>query len=200
MKKLPINDVLEDIKDTLNKNSRLILEAPAGTGKSTLVPISLLKESWLEDKIIIMLEPRRMAARALASQMSKLLNEEVGQSVGYQVKMDSCFSKNTKILVVTEGILTRKIQNDEVLENVALIIFDEFHERSIYSDLSLALSLQLQEILRDDLKIMLMSATLNSNVLSLLLDDAPVITSKGKMFDVQNIYLEANIKHPSKMT
>tara|TARA_B100001063_G_scaffold13591_1_gene10591 strand:+ start:10291 stop:12813 length:2523 start_codon:yes stop_codon:yes gene_type:complete len=198
MKKLPINDVLEDIKDTLNKNSRLILEAPAGTGKSTLVPISLLKESWLEDKIIIMLEPRRMAARALASQMSKLLNEEVGQSVGYQVKMDSCFSKNTKILVVTEGILTRKIQNDEVLENVALIIFDEFHERSIYSDLSLALSLQLQEILRDDLKIMLMSATLNSNVLSLLLDDAPVITSKGKMFDVQNIYLEANIKHPSK--
>lgn len=198
MKKLPINDVLEDIKDTLNKNSRLILEAPAGTGKSTLVPISLLKESWLEDKIIIMLEPRRMAARALASQMSKLLNEEVGQSVGYQVKMDSCFSKNTKILVVTEGILTRKIQNDEVLENVALIIFDEFHERSIYSDLSLALSLQLQEILRDDLKIMLMSATLNSNVLSLLLDDAPVITSKGKMFDVQNIYLEASIKHPSK--
>ncbi|KAB7887216.1 ATP-dependent helicase HrpB, partial [Poseidonibacter ostreae] len=143
-----------------------------------------------------MLEPRRMAARTLASQMSKLLKEEVGQSVGYQVKMESCFSKKTKILVVTEGILVRKIQNDQALEDVALIIFDEFHERSIYSDLSLALSLQLQEILRDDLKIMLMSATLNSKELSVLLDNAPVITSKGKMFDVENIYLEANIKHP----
>tara|TARA_B100001063_G_scaffold126641_1_gene118360 strand:- start:4089 stop:6437 length:2349 start_codon:yes stop_codon:yes gene_type:complete len=143
-----------------------------------------------------MLEPRRMAARTLASQMSKLLKEEVGQSVGYQVKMESCFSKKTKILVVTEGILVRKIQNDQALEDVALIIFDEFHERSIYSDLSLALSLQLQEILRDDLKIMLMSATLNSKELSVLLDNAPVITSKGKMFDVENIYLETNIKHP----
>ncbi|KAB7884554.1 ATP-dependent helicase HrpB [Poseidonibacter ostreae] len=196
MKKLPINDVLAEIKDVLNKNRRLILQAPAGAGKSTLVPISLLNEAWLEDKIIIMLEPRRMAARTLASQMSKLLKEEVGQSVGYQVKMESCFSKKTKILVVTEGILVRKIQNDQALEDVALIIFDEFHERSIYSDLSLALSLQLQEILRDDLKIMLMSATLNSKELSVLLDNAPVITSKGKMFDVENIYLEANIKHP----
>jgi ATP-dependent helicase HrpB len=198
MKKLPINDVLEDIKDVLNKNKRLIIEAPAGAGKSTLVPISLLKESWLKDKIIIMLEPRRMAARALAFQMSKLLNEKVGQSVGYQVKMDSCFSKDTKILVVTEGILVRKIQNDEALENVALIIFDEFHERSIYTDLSLALSLQVQEILRDDLKIMLMSATLNSKELSFLLEDAPVIRSKGKMYDVENIYLSENIKHPNK--
>ena len=97
MKNLPINDVLRQIKDILSKNTRLILEAPAGAGKSTLVPISLLNESWLKDKIIIMLEPRRMAARALASQMSKLLNEEVGQSVGYQVKMDSCFCKNTRI-------------------------------------------------------------------------------------------------------
>ena len=198
MKKLPINDVLPQIKNILNKNSRLILEAPAGAGKSTLVPISLLKEKWLGNKIIIMLEPRRMAARAIASQMSKLLNEEVGQTVGYQVKMDSCFSKNTKILVVTEGILTRKIQSDESLEDVALIIFDEFHERSIYSDLSLALSLQLQEILRDDLKILLMSATLNSDELLNLLDDTPIITSKGKMYDVENIYLESNIKHPDK--
>ncbi len=198
MKKLPINDVLDDIKNVLNKNTRLIIEAPAGAGKSTLVPISLLKESWLKDKIIIMLEPRRMAARALAVQMSKLLNEKVGQSVGYQVKMDSCFSKNTKILVVTEGILVRKIQNDEALEDVALIIFDEFHERSIYTDLSLALSLQLQEILRDDLKIMLMSATLNSKELSFLLENTPVITSKGKMYDVENIYLAVNIKHPTK--
>lgn len=197
MKKLAINDVLEDIKDGLNKNQRLILEAPAGAGKSTLVPISLLKESWLKNKIIIMLEPRRMAARALAFQMSKLLNEKVGQSVGYQVKMDSCFSKYTKILVVTEGILVRKIQSDEALEDVAMIIFDEFHERSIYTDLSLALSLQLQEILRDDLKIMLMSATINSEELSFLLGNTPIIKSKGKMYDVKNIYLSANIKHPN---
>ena len=196
MKKLPIHDVLEDIKTTLNTNSTLILEAPPGAGKSTVVPISLLSQPWLEDKIIIMLEPRRVAARMVAVQMAKLLGEEVGQSVGYQVKMDSCYSKNTKLLVVTEAILVRKLQNDQALEDVAMVIFDEFHERSIHTDLSLALCVQVQEFLRDDLKLLIMSATLDSLELTNLLGDVPVITSKGKIYDVENIYLETNIKQP----
>lgn len=194
MNNLPIHDVLDDIKQTLNQNSTLVLQAPPGAGKSTLVPISLLKETWLGDKIIIMLEPRRVAARMVASQMAKLLGEEVGQSVGYQVKMESCFSKKTKLLVVTEAILVRKLQSDQALEDVAMIIFDEFHERSIHTDLSLALSLQVQELLRDDLKLLIMSATLNSQQLVNLLGKVPVISFKGKSYHVQNIYLEPNTK------
>ncbi|WP_368029259.1 ATP-dependent helicase HrpB [Arcobacter sp. s6] len=196
MKKLPINDVLGHIKTTLNNESTLILEAPPGAGKSTVVPISLLNETWLENKIIIMLEPRRVAARMVAVQMAKLLGEEVGQSVGYQVKMDSCYSKNTKLLVVTEAILVRKLQSDQALEDVAMVIFDEFHERSIHTDLSLALCVQVQELLRADLKLLIMSATLDSGELINLLGEVPVIISKGKIYDVENIYLETNIKQP----
>ncbi|WP_419773466.1 ATP-dependent helicase HrpB [Halarcobacter sp.] len=192
---LPIYDVLDDIKRTLNQNSTLILQAPPGAGKSTVVPISLLKESWLEDRMIIMLEPRRVAARMVAQQMAKLLGEEVGQTVGYQVRMDSCKSKQTKLLVVTEAILVRKLQSDQALEDVGLIIFDEFHERSIHTDLSLALSLQAQELLREDLKLLIMSATLNSKELTKLLgDDVPVVSSKGKSYEVKDVFLDANIK------
>ncbi len=196
MIKLPIHDVLEDVKNSLQTHNTLILQAPPGAGKSSVVPISLLDEAWLGDKIIIMLEPRRVAARMVASQMAKLLGEELGQSVGYQVKMDSLHTKSTKILVVTEAILVRKLQSNQTLDDVAMIIFDEFHERSIHTDLSLALSLQVQELLRDDLKILIMSATLNSNEISSLLGEVPVITSKGKMHDVQNIYLDITTKQP----
>ena len=143
-----------------------------------------------------MLEPRRVAARMVAVQMAKLLGEEVGQSVGYQVKMESCYSKQTKLLVVTEAILVRKLQSDQALEDVAMVIFDEFHERSIHTDLSLALCLQVQELLRPDLKLLIMSATLDSNELTNLLGKIPVINSKGKIYDVENIYLETNIKQP----
>ena len=194
MKKLPIYDVLEEIKSTLNKNSTLILEAPPGAGKSTVVPISLLNEAWLDNKMIIMLEPRRVAARMVAQQMARLLGEEVGHSIGYQVKMESCFSSDTRLLIVTEAILVRKLQSDQALEDVAMIIFDEFHERSIHTDLSLALCLQVQELLRDDLKLLIMSATLNSKELLSLLGDVPIISSKGKSYPVQNIYLEDNVK------
>lgn len=196
MKNLPVNDVLLDIKQALEKNQNLILQAPPGAGKSTLVPLSLLNETYLENKMIIMLEPRRLAARKVAEQMAKNLGEKVGLQVGYQVKMHSCYSKHTKLLVVTEAILIRKLQSDASLENVGLIIFDEFHERSIHTDLSLALSLQVQELLRDDLKLLLMSATLNSSELTSLLGNVPIITSKGKTFEVQNVYLDASIKQP----
>jgi ATP-dependent helicase HrpB len=201
MNKLPIYDVLDDIKSNLFNSNTLILEAPPGAGKSTVVPISFLDESWLEDKMIIMLEPRRVAARAVASRMASLLGEELGQRVGYSIKNDTLKSKDTKILVVTEAILVRMLQNDQSLENVAMVIFDEFHERSIHTDLSLALSLQVQELLRDDLKLLLMSATLNSSeLLELLGDDIPVVTSDGKLYEVENIYLKPNIKQPDYKT
>jgi len=200
MKNLPINEVLKDLQDSLLIHNTLILQAPPGAGKSTAVPISFLKEPWLQDKLIIMLEPRRVAARMVASQMAKNLGEELGMRVGYQVKMDSCYSKHTQILVVTEAILVRKLQADQMLENIAMIIFDEFHERSIHTDLSLAFSLQVQELLRDDLKILIMSATLNSQKLSALLDNVPIVTSQGKMYAVQNVYLDTKIKQPDFRT
>jgi len=196
MTNLPIHEVLENLKSTLRTNTTLILQAPPGAGKSTIVPISFLEEAWLGDKIIIMLEPRRVAARKVAEQMAKLLGEEVGQSVGYQVKMDSAHTKETKILVVTEAILVRKLQSNQTLDDVAMIIFDEYHERSINTDLSLALSLQVQELLRDDLKILIMSATLNSKELSNLLGNVPIITSKGKIYEVENIYLDIKTRQP----
>jgi len=197
MKNLPINEVLEDIKETLHVSTQLILQAPPGAGKSTVIPICLLHEKWLGDKIIIMLEPRRVAARMVATQMAKFLGEEVGQSVGYQIKNDSSISSKTKILVVTEAILVRKLQSNQSLDNVAMVIFDEFHERSIHSDLSLALCLQVQEMLRDDLKILIMSATLNAQALTSLLDEVPIITSEGKSYAVEQEYLHANTPQPT---
>jgi len=136
----------------------------------------------------------------VASRMAQLLGEEVGQTIGYQVKMDSCKSSKTKILVVTEAILVRMLQSDQSLQNISMIIFDEFHERSIHTDLSLALSLEVQELLRDDLKILIMSATLNSKTISELLGDVDIITSKGRVFDVEDIYLPLNIKQPDFKT
>lgn len=200
MKKLPIHDLLADIKHTLTQTNTLVLEAPPGAGKSTAVPISFLDEDWLGEKVIIMLEPRRLAARMVATFMAKLLGEEIGQRVGYQIKMERCVSSKTKIIVVTEAILVRMLQSDQELSNVAMVIFDEFHERSIHTDLSLALSLQVQELLREDLKLLIMSATLDSKEVSTLLDEVPVITSQGRMYEVEPIYLKANIKQPDSKT
>ncbi|MDQ6991150.1 MAG: ATP-dependent helicase HrpB [Mariprofundaceae bacterium] len=191
---LPIHDVLRDIKDTLTTHNRLVLQAPPGAGKTTAVPIALLGQNWLGHKQIIMLEPRRIAARNAAARMAFLLGEKVGDTVGYQIRQDNCFSDKTKILVVTEGILTRKIQADPELEHTALVIFDEFHERSLHADLSLALCLQSQQILRDDLKILVMSATLNTDAVATLLDHAPIIQSEGRSFPVENRYLDNVIR------
>ncbi len=190
MTSLPIHDVLPEIKKKLITHNRLVLQAPPGAGKTTAVPIALLDQSWLGDKQIIMLEPRRLAARNAAARMAFLLGEKVGESVGYQIRQDNCFSDKTKILVVTEGILTRKLQADPELQNTALVIFDEFHERSLHADLSLALCLQSQDVLREDLKILVMSATLNSDAVATLLDNAPIIQSEGRSFPVENRYLD----------
>lgn len=189
---LPIHDVIDDIRTALLNSNRLILQAPPGAGKTTSVPLALLDEPWLQEKQIIMLEPRRIAARSAASRMAHLLNENVGIRIGYQIRAEKKISKETKILVVTEGILTRMLQRDPFLENVALIIFDEFHERHLHSDLSLTFAVQSQECLRQDLKILVMSATLDTDSLQTLLDTPPLITSEGRSYPIEIEYLPPN--------
>ena len=198
MQTLPITHVLPEVKKKLLAHTKLVLQAPPGAGKTTALPLALLNEPWLKGKKIIMLEPRRLAVRSSASRMAELLGEKVGETIGYQVKMDSVQSKQTRILIVTEGILTRKLQADPSLEDVALIIFDEFHERSLHADLSLALALESQSVLREDLKILVMSATLNTVGISKVLDDAPIITSEGRAYPVESVYLPVSTPLPTK--
>lgn len=183
---LPIDAVLPALRETLENRDEAVLEAPPGAGKTTRVPLALLDAPWLAGQTILMLEPRRLAARAAAERLASELGEKVGETVGYRIRLDSKVGPKTRIEVVTEGILTRRLQADPALEGVGLLIFDEFHERSLDADLALALSLNGRELLRDDppLKILLMSATLEGERLSRLLDDAPVVSSQGRMHPV----------------
>jgi ATP-dependent helicase HrpB len=192
----PINEIIPELKIRLQQQSLVILQAPPGAGKSTVLPIQLLNEQWLGTQKIIMLEPRRLAARSVANRMADLLDDEIGNTVGYRVRFENKVSKQTKIEVVTEGILTRMLQNDNALENVGLVIFDEFHERSLNADLALALCLQVQQILRSDLRILIMSATLDSTKLSALLNNAPIITSQGRQYPVELKYEAVDDKTP----
>ncbi len=184
---LPIDAVLPALREALSLRHEAVLEAPPGAGKTTRVPLALLNEPWLAGQTILMLEPRRLAARAAAERLASELGEQVGQTVGYRIRLDSKVGPTTRIEVVTEGILTRRLQADPALDGVGLLIFDEFHERSLDADLALALSLNGRELLRDEppLKILLMSATLEGERLSSLLDDAPVISSEGRMYPVE---------------
>ena len=159
---LPIHDVLDELIRAVQAEQRVVLCAPPGAGKTTVVPLALLADGGFDGKII-MLEPRRLAARAAAERMAATLSEKVGQTVGYRVRGDSKTSNTTKIEVVTEGILTRMIQSDPELQGISCIIFDEFHERSLNADLGLALSLEIRDALRDDLRIVVMSATLDAD-------------------------------------
>jgi ATP-dependent helicase HrpB len=183
---LPIDEVLPALREALATRHEAVLEAPPGAGKTTRVPLALLNESWLAGQTILMLEPRRLAARAAAERLASELGEKVGETVGYRIRLDSKVGPRTRIEVVTEGILTRRLQDDPALEGVGLLIFDEFHERSLDADLALALSLNGRELFRDDqpLKILLMSATLEGERLAGLLDDAPILRSEGRMFPV----------------
>jgi ATP-dependent helicase HrpB len=184
----PVLEILSELKHQLSQRNVIILQAPPGAGKSTVLPLELLNETWLEGKKIIMLEPRRLAARSVAYRMASLQNSPVGDRVGYRIRFESKVTSTTRIEVVTEGILTRMLQSDNTLEDVGLIIFDEFHERSLQADLALALSLQVQKTLRDDLRILIMSATLDGALLSSLLGNAPVISTSGKQFPVKHLY------------
>ncbi|KPN87677.1 ATP-dependent helicase HrpB [Pseudomonas nunensis] len=183
---LPIDEVLPALREALATRHEAVLEAPPGAGKTTRVPLALLHEPWLAGQTILMLEPRRLAARAAAERLASELGEKVGETVGYRIRLDSKVGPNTRIEVVTEGILTRRLQDDPALDGVGLLIFDEFHERSLDADLALALSLNGRELFRDDqpLKILLMSATLEGKRLAGLLDDAPILRSEGRMYPV----------------
>ena len=185
---LPIEEALPRLREALAGHASVVLQAPPGAGKTTLVPLALLEEPWLRGKSIVMLEPRRLAARAAAVRMSQLRNENVGEMVGYRIRFESKVSKATRIEVLTEGILTRRLQNDPSLEGVGLVIFDEFHERHLHADLALALCLDSQRGLREDLKILVMSATLDGAAVARLLGDAPIITSEGRCYPVDVRY------------
>jgi ATP-dependent helicase HrpB len=186
----PIRIILPEIINALSLQTRLVLEAPPGAGKTTQVPIALLSASWRGDKKILMLEPRRVAARAAANFMAKQLGENVGETVGYRIRFENKISAKTKIEVVTEGILTRMIQDDPSLENIAAILFDEFHERHLSADLGLALALDIQQSLREDLRIVVMSATLDGEKLAQFLQ-AERITSEGRSFPVSTLHFPA---------
>lgn len=182
---LPIDEALPALRQALQSRDEAVLEAPPGAGKTTRVPLALLGESWLAGQKILMLEPRRLAARAAAERLASELGEKVGETVGYRIRLESKVGPRTRVEVVTEGILARRLQDDPALEGVGLVIFDEFHERSLDADLALALTLNARLLLRDEpLKLLLMSATLEGARLSALLDDAPVVRSEGRMYPV----------------
>jgi ATP-dependent helicase HrpB len=186
---LPIDVVLDELDRTLAANNTAVLVAPPGAGKTTRVPLALLDAPWLKDKKIIMLEPRRIAARASAERMARTLGERAGETVGYRVRFGSKVSRATRIEVVTEGIFSRQILDDPELSGVAAVLFDEFHERSLDADLGLALARDAQTGLREDLRILVMSATLDGARVGKLLGDAPVIASEGRAFPVETRYL-----------
>lgn len=186
---LPVMQVLPELAAALRHSGRAILQAPPGSGKTTRAPLALLDQPWLAGRKILMLEPRRLAARSCAHFMATLCNEPVGHTVGYRIRLEQKVGPHTRIEVVTEAILTRMLQNDPALEGAGLVIFDEFHERHIHSDLGLALCLESAEVLRPDLKILVMSATMDTAALAALLEPAPVIESRGRQWPVQTIYL-----------
>jgi ATP-dependent helicase HrpB len=186
---LPIHEVLEALKASLAACNRAVLVAPPGAGKTTVVPLALLDAPWASGGKIVVLEPRRLAARAAAERMAKTLGERAGDTVGYRVRLQTKVSARTRIEVVTEGVFTRMILDDPALEGVAAVILDEFHDRSLDADLGLALARDSQGLLREDLRILVMSATLDGARVSALLADAPVIESQGRMFPVETRYV-----------
>ncbi|MCG8565870.1 MAG: ATP-dependent helicase HrpB, partial [Desulfobacterales bacterium] len=185
---LPVARVLPGIDQALAHAGRAVLQAPPGAGKTTFIPPALMDAPWLGGQTILMLEPRRLAARSCARFMARLLGEQPGETVGYQIRNERCMGPHTRIQIITEGILTRMLQSDPELPGVGLVIFDEFHERHLESDLGLALCLESAEALREDLRILVMSATMDVAGLSALMDGAPVIESQGKMFPVETFY------------
>ncbi|SEL12401.1 ATP-dependent helicase HrpB [Parapedobacter koreensis] len=186
---LPIIEAIPQVRQYLTESNTLILSTPPGAGKSTIVPLALLDEPWLHGRKIIMLEPRRLAASSIAHRMASLLGEKAGETVGYRVRFENQTSARTRIEVVTEGILTRMLHQDNALEDVGIVIFDEFHERRLHTDLSMVLCRESQQVLRPDLRLLVMSATLDTRQLAALLG-APTVESQGRMYPVEVIYTD----------
>ena len=189
---LPIHAVLDPLKSALAQGNVAVLAAPPGAGKTTVVPLALLDQPWLDDQRILVLEPRRLAARAAADRMASSLNEQAGGTVGYRTRLQSRIGPKTRIEVITEGVFTRMILDDPALDGVGAVLFDEFHERSLDADLGLALAREAQGLLRDDLRLLVMSATLDIAGVSKLLEGAPVIEAAGRMYPVETRYLGRN--------
>src|SRR5215472_32584 len=186
---LPIDAATPDLVAALARGTAAVLVAPPGAGKTTRVPLVLASEPWAKGRKILVLEPRRLAARAAAARMATTLGERVGDTVGYRVRFGTMVSKRTRIEVITEGIFTGLIQDDPSLDGVAAVLFDEFHERSLDADLGLALARDAQQSLREDLRLLVMSATIDSARIAKALGDAPVIASEGRAFPVETRYL-----------
>jgi ATP-dependent helicase HrpB len=186
---LPIYQLIPDLKRQLNQSHEAILEAAPGAGKTTVVPLELMEETWLKGRKIIMLEPRRLAAKTAAKRLADSLQEPLGERIGYRIRHEGKESKNTQVLVVTEGVLTRMLHDDPSLDDIALVIFDEFHERNLHSDLAFALCLQARELYRDEdpLKLLVMSATLDTELLEARLN-CPTLTSQGRSFPITTHY------------
>jgi ATP-dependent helicase HrpB len=193
---LPIDEILPALVDALSGSPNLVVQAPPGAGKTTRIPLALLDQSWLAGRKIVMLEPRRLAAKAAARRMAETLGEQVGETVGYRVRLDAKIGPRTRIEVVTDGVFTRMLQGDPTLDGIGAVLFDEFHERSLDADLALALCLEAQAALRDDLRLIVMSATLDGQAVARLLGDAPIVTSQGRAYPVEIRYLD---KPPAKI-
>jgi ATP-dependent helicase HrpB len=194
MNPLPIHDILPALRETLRTQRAAVLQAPPGAGKTTHVPLALLDEPWLVGRSILMLEPRRLAARAAAGRMAEILGEAVGDTVGYRIRFESKVSARTRVEVVTEGLLTRRLQSDPGLDGVGLVIFDEFHERHLHADLALALCLDSRRMLREDLRLLVMSATLDGEAVATVLGGAAVLTAEGRCFPVAVRYAAADAR------
>ena len=196
MDPLPIDKVLPDILTSFRNHRNVILTADPGAGKTTRVPLALLHEEWLDGKKIVMLEPRRLAARRAAEYMAGLLGEQAGATVGYRIRGESKIGRATRVEVVTEGILTRFLQTDASLPGVGLVIFDEFHERSIHADLGLALTLDAQAHVRPDVRILMMSATLDVLPLTGMIDDVSTIRRHLRGFQPAGCGHQGGLHHP----
>ncbi len=186
---LPIHAVLPELCRALGSAPSVVLEAPPGAGKSTVVPLELLRQDWARGQRILLLEPRRLAARAVAARMAQTLGEPLGETVGYRMRMDTRVGPRTRLEVITEGVLTRMLQEDASLEGVAAVLFDEFHERSLSADLGLALCLESQATLAPALRLLVMSATLDGAAIARLLGDAPVVSAQGRLYEVALRYI-----------